>query len=75
MNQHSPYYGPCKLQDKLFVGKISSLTTVGSADGEHRSEVSGRLACANVLEDGGDDVEILDAGDHSEFAAAFRAGI
>jgi hypothetical protein len=30
----------------------------------------GFVACTNVLENGGDD-----AGDHSEFAAAFRAGL
>jgi len=28
----------------------------------------GFVACPNVLEDGGDDVGILDAGDHTELA-------
>lgn len=35
----------------------------------------GRLSCSNMLEDGGDNVGILDAGNHSEFAAALGAGL
>ena len=34
----------------------------------------GRFACSNVIEDGGDDVGIFDAGNHLELAAALRAG-
>ncbi len=35
----------------------------------------GRLSCSNMLEDGGDNVGILDASDHAQLAAAIRAGL